>query len=76
MTKIYEIYTKFNNKVHMFGEPNQCSPVEGGSQIHYNYLRSITIEEMGPQRKTLKKTIVKFSIYEYILFTGCIHLRG
>ena len=32
-TTIYQAYT-------MFGDPNQCEPVEAGSQIHYDYLRS------------------------------------
>ena len=38
----------------MFGDPNQCEPVESGSQIHYDYLNSKTIREMCPRTKTLK----------------------
>ena len=52
MTKIYEAFTKFNNKIYMFGDPNQCEPVEG-SQIHSNYLETITINEMCPKVETL-----------------------
>ena len=51
MTKIYEAYTLFNN---MFGDSNQCEPVEGGSQIHYDYLNSKTVREMCPRIKTLQ----------------------
>ena len=40
MTKIYNAYIEFGNKVYMFGDPNQCEPVEGGSAINYNYLES------------------------------------
>ena len=43
MTKIYEIFRKHNNTINMFGDPNQCEPVEGGSQVHYDYLYSSVI---------------------------------
>lgn len=35
MTKIYETFKMHNNTVYMFGDPNECEPVEGGSQVHY-----------------------------------------
>ena len=54
MTKIYEAFTMFNNKIYMFGDPNQCEPVEGGSQIHYDYLNSKTIREICPRTRTLE----------------------
>ena len=54
MTKIYHEYIKYNNTVYMFGDPNQCEPVEGGSQIHYNYLESKTVREMCPRIETLQ----------------------
>ena len=54
MTKIYHEYIKYNNIVYMFGDPNQCEPVEGGSQIHYDYLESKTISEMCPRIETLQ----------------------
>ena len=43
MTIIYKAFTMFDNKIYLFGDPNQCSPVEGGSQISYDYLNSKTI---------------------------------
>ena len=54
MTKIYQAYTLFNNTIHMFGDPNQCEPVEGGRQIHYDYLGSKTVREMCPRIETLQ----------------------
>ena len=54
MTKIYHEYIKYNNTVYMFGDPNQCEPVEGCSQIHYDYLNSKTISEMCPRVETLQ----------------------
>ena len=54
MTKIYQAYTLFNNTIYMFGDPNQCEPVEAGSQIHYDYLGSNTVREMCPRIKTLQ----------------------
>ena len=46
MTKIYNAFTEFGTKVFMFGDPNQCEPVEGGSSINYNYLDSEAIHKM------------------------------
>ena len=46
MTRIYNAYVEFGNKVYMFGDPNQCEPVKGGSSINYNYLDSETINKM------------------------------
>ena len=54
ITKIYHEYINCNITVYMFGDPDQCEPVEGGSQIHYNYLESKTISEMCPRIKTLQ----------------------
>ena len=54
MTLIYEAFIKFNNKVFMFGDPNQCEPVEGGSQIHYSYLESDKVTQMYPNKETLQ----------------------
>ena len=54
MTIIYKAFITFNNKIYLFGDPNQCSPVEGGSQISYDYLWSKTVQEMCPRTKTLE----------------------
>lgn len=34
ITTIYRAFLKYNNTVYMFGDPNQCEPVESGSQIN------------------------------------------
>ena len=44
----------FNLTVYMFGDPNQCEPVEGGSHINYNYLESKTVRQMCPKVETLE----------------------
>ena len=44
----------FNNTFYMFGDYNQCEPVEAGSQIHYEYLRSKTIQQMRSKTETLQ----------------------
>lgn len=31
MTKIYQAFTKYHNTIYMFGDKNQCDPVEKGS---------------------------------------------
>lgn len=37
---------------YLFGDYNQCEPVETGSQMHYNYQYSITINHMCSKTKT------------------------
>ena len=53
MTKIYNAYSEYGNKVYMFGDPNQCEPVEGGS-TNYNYLDSVAIHKMCGNTYTLQ----------------------
>ena len=48
MSKIYRAFVDYNIKVCVFGDSNQWSSVEGGSQIYCDY------KEMCPQRITLK----------------------
>lgn len=50
MTKLYEAFTKFGSTIYMFGDTNQCDPVEKPSTIHYDYFKSVTIREMCPER--------------------------
>ena len=54
MTMIYKAFTQYGTKVYMFGDPNQCTPVESGSQISYNYLKSKSVRHMCPKNVTLK----------------------
>lgn len=44
----------YGNTVYMYGEPNQCQPVGGGSAIHYDCLESESIRETCPKTQTLK----------------------
>ena len=54
MTKIYKACSKYCNTVYLFGDKNQCDPVEGHSQLHYNYFTSKTIMDMCPERVKLE----------------------
>ena len=54
MSKIYQAFTKYHNTVFMFGDTNQCDPVEKGRRIHYNYFDSVAISEMCPRRVQMK----------------------
>lgn len=54
MTNIYEIYCKYKNTIYMFGDENQCDPVEDGSQIHYDYLHCSSISQMRPEKISLQ----------------------
>lgn len=38
----------------MFGDTNQCNPVEKPSKIHYDYFKSVTIKQMYPKRIEMK----------------------
>ena len=53
MTKLYEAFTKYKLTVYMFGDTNQCDPVEPGGII-YDYFTSIPITEMCPRRVEMK----------------------
>ena len=53
MTKLYEAFTKYKLTVFMFGDTNQCDPVEPGG-IFYDYFTSIPITEMCPRRVEMK----------------------
>lgn len=51
MIKIYQAHCKYKNKIYLF-DSQQCSSVEPGSQIHYNYHDSETITKTtGKQKK-------------------------
>lgn len=42
-TKLYQAFTKYHNTIYMFGDTNQCNPVENGSRVHHNYFRSVPV---------------------------------
>ena len=54
MSKIYQAFTKYHNTVFMFGDTNQCDPVEQGRRRHYDYFDSVAISEMCPRRVQMK----------------------
>ena len=54
MTKIYKACSKYCNTVYLFGDKNQCDPVEGHSPLHYNYFTSKTIMDICPERVKLE----------------------
>lgn len=65
MSLIYKIFIDFKNTIYLFGDSNQCDPVEKGSQIHYDYIYSRTVNQMCPTRKKLEY-IEKSSRYDKI----------
>ena len=62
MTKLYEAFTKYKFSVYMFGDTNQCDPVEPGG-IFYDYFTSIPITEMCP-RGVETKYIEEYARYD------------
>ncbi|XP_068684491.1 uncharacterized protein [Montipora foliosa] len=54
ITLIYKAFVLYGIKVYMFGDPNQCSPVESGSRISYDYLRSMSVRQMCPKIVTME----------------------
>lgn len=54
MSKIYQAFTKYHNSVFMFGDTNQCDPVEKGRRICYDYFKSVAISEICPRRVQMK----------------------
>ena len=47
-TLLYKLWSQYDTKIYMFHDPNQCSLVEGGSQISCNYLGSLECLQMSP----------------------------
>lgn len=79
IVKINEAFTKYRSTVYMFGDTNQCDPVAGDSQIHYEYINSITIKEMHPERQYLeyiedssRYDKKKYNILKKFLRTGTV----
>ena len=54
ITILYKLWLESNFNIIMFGDPNQCNPVEGGSQIYYDYLTSISVRQMCPTIQALE----------------------
>ena len=54
MTKMYHAFTKFGSTIYMFGDTNQCDPVEKPSKMHYDYFKSASIKQMCPGRIEMK----------------------
>lgn len=54
LIKIYQAFSKYSNTIYLFGDTNQCDPVEGNSQVHYNYFTLETMLEMCPKRVKLE----------------------
>ena len=53
VTKLYEGWRQHGYTLYLFGDSNQCSPVQGGSAIHYDYLISVSAREMCTEGKEL-----------------------
>ena len=49
MTILYKLWLQYNFNIIMFGNPNQCNPAEGGSQIYYDCLTSVSVRQMCPK---------------------------
>ena len=54
MSTIYQAFTKYHNTIFMFGDTNQCDPVEKGSQILHDFFTSVPISEMFPKWAEMK----------------------
>ena len=53
MTKLYQAFTKYKLTIYMFGDTNQCDPVEP-TDMFYDYFKSVPITEMCPQHVKMK----------------------
>ena len=54
ITLIYHSFVENNLKVNLYGDANQCDPVEGNSRLKYDYTKSPAILEMYPNIIELK----------------------
>ena len=54
MTLIYKAFDLYGITVNMFGDPNQCDPVDEDSNLAHNYSESESVKSMCPGRRTLE----------------------
>ena len=54
ITLIYHSYMANNLEVNLYGDANQCDPVEGSSRLKYDYTKGPAILEMCPNTIELK----------------------
>ena len=54
MTMIYKAFDLYGITVNMFGDPNQCDPVDEDSNLAHNYSESESVKQMCPGRRTLE----------------------
>ena len=54
MTLIYKAFLTYKIEVNMFGDPNQCDPVDEETNLAHNYSESASVLQMCPGRKTLE----------------------
>ena len=52
LTLLYQTHEQYGVHITMVGDPNQCSPVEGGSVVSHNYVDSNSVAEMCPNKRT------------------------
>ena len=59
VTLIYDAFVRYGLKVNLYGDNEQCDPVEEGSQISYEYTKSPAILDMCPE--TIEKKYIEKS---------------
>ena len=62
MTKLYQAFTKYKLTIYLFGDTDQCDPVEPHGMF-YDYFKSVPITEMCPRRVKMKY-IEKYARYD------------
>ena len=53
ITLIYKAFLIYKIEVNMFGDPNQCDPVDEDTNLAHNYLESASVQQMCPNLKTM-----------------------
>ena len=54
ITILYKLGLEYSFILIMFGDTNQCNPIEGKSQVCYNYINSISVRQICPALQTLE----------------------
>ena len=53
MTMVYKAFDMYGIEVNMYGDANQCDPVDENSNLAYDYVKSVSVREMCPRIRTL-----------------------
>ena len=73
--KLYQLKKNNNIIINLFGDPDQCSPVEGEFQRYFNYMEKKAFRELGDNNLMVKNYIPDCGRYDLPLYYTLCFLK-